>query len=83
MSELLPAIEIETAPNPVCAVIWMHGLGADGSDFAPVVPELRLPASPGKSGTPSTAGGSQTKFGIYQTRSAGTPNLCRAHSASG
>lgn len=47
MSELLPAIEIETAPNPGCAVIWMHGLGADGSDFAPVVPELRLPASPG------------------------------------
>ncbi|WP_042878218.1 alpha/beta hydrolase [Cupriavidus necator] len=47
MSELLPAIETETAPNPGCAVIWMHGLGADGSDFAPVVPELRLPASPG------------------------------------
>lgn len=47
MSELLPAIETETAPNPTCAVIWMHGLGADGSDFVPVVPELRLPASPG------------------------------------
>jgi phospholipase/carboxylesterase len=47
MSELLPAIEIETAPHPGCAVIWMHGLGADGSDFAPLVPELRLPASPG------------------------------------
>ncbi|GLC97541.1 carboxylesterase [Cupriavidus sp. TA19] len=47
MSELLPAIEIETAPDPRCAVIWMHGLGADGSDFAPVAPELRLPASPG------------------------------------
>lgn len=43
MSELLPAIEIETAPNPACAVIWMHGLGADGSDFVPVVPELDLP----------------------------------------
>ncbi|MFJ4292356.1 alpha/beta hydrolase [Cupriavidus sp. NPDC089707] len=47
MSELLPAIEIETAPDPRYAVIWMHGLGADGSDFAPVVPELRLPASTG------------------------------------
>ncbi|MCY1207386.1 Carboxylesterase 2 [compost metagenome] len=47
MSEPLPAIEIETAPDPRYAVIWMHGLGADGSDFAPVVPELRLPASPG------------------------------------
>ncbi len=36
-------IELETAPNPDAAVIWMHGLGADGSDFVPVVPELRLP----------------------------------------
>ncbi len=43
MSELLPAIEIETAPQPAYAVIWMHGLGADGSDFAPVIPELNLP----------------------------------------
>ncbi len=43
MSEPLPAIEIETAPNPVYSVIWMHGLGADGSDFVPVVPELGLP----------------------------------------
>lgn len=40
---LLPAIEIDTAPNPTHAVIWMHGLGADGSDFVPVVPELGLP----------------------------------------
>lgn len=44
-SALLPAIEIETAPNPVFSVIWMHGLGADGSDFVPVVPELGLPES--------------------------------------
>lgn len=36
-------IELETAPNPDAAVIWMHGLGADGSDFVPVVPELGLP----------------------------------------
>jgi len=45
MSELLPAIEIETAPNPAFSVIWMHGLGADGSDFVPVVPELGLPGT--------------------------------------
>jgi phospholipase/carboxylesterase len=38
-------IEIETAPNPVCAVIWMHGLGADGNDFVSLVPELGLPPS--------------------------------------
>ncbi len=40
--ELLPAIEIETAPNPDSSVIWLHGLGADGHDFEPVVPELGL-----------------------------------------
>jgi len=36
----LPAIEIETAPNPRHAVIWLHGLGADGHDFEPIVPQL-------------------------------------------
>lgn len=42
----LETLEIETAPNPTHAVIWMHGLGADGNDFAPIVPELGLGASP-------------------------------------
>jgi len=46
MSDLLEAIEIETAPNPAAAVIWLHGLGADGNDFAPIVPELRLAGAP-------------------------------------
>ena len=45
MADLLESIEIETAPNPDAAVIWMHGLGADGHDFEPIVPELRLPAT--------------------------------------
>ena len=45
MAELLDAIEIETAPAPRAAVIWMHGLGADGHDFEPIVPELELPDS--------------------------------------
>jgi phospholipase/carboxylesterase len=36
------AVEIETGPNPGAAVIWLHGLGADGHDFEPIVPELRL-----------------------------------------
>ncbi|WP_028584839.1 alpha/beta hydrolase [Desulfogranum mediterraneum] len=40
---LLPAIELETHPNPDAAVIWLHGLGADGNDFAPIIPELQLP----------------------------------------
>jgi len=38
----MEAIEIETGPNPAAAVIWLHGLGADGHDFEPIVPELRL-----------------------------------------
>ena len=42
---LLDCVEYETAPNPTHSVIWLHGLGADGNDFAPIVPELRLPAS--------------------------------------
>jgi phospholipase/carboxylesterase len=47
MSELLQNIEIETAPNPTAAVIWLHGLGADGNDFVPVVRELGLNGQPG------------------------------------
>lgn len=39
----LQYIEIETNPNPTAAVIWLHGLGASGHDFEPVVPELGLP----------------------------------------
>ena len=44
---LLPAIEQETRSNPDASVIWLHGLGADGHDFAPIVPELGLPAELG------------------------------------
>ncbi len=43
MTPLPEAIEIESAPSPDAAVLWLHGLGADGHDFEPVVPELRLP----------------------------------------
>lgn len=39
----LDAIEIETGPNPAGSVIWLHGLGADGHDFEPIVPELVRP----------------------------------------
>lgn len=45
--QLLPAIEKETQQNPTYSIIWLHGLGADGNDFAPIVPELRLPESLG------------------------------------
>ncbi|MGS2723273.1 alpha/beta hydrolase [Porticoccus sp. GXU_MW_L64] len=40
----LQYIQVETAPNPTAAVIWLHGLGANGHDFEPVVPELKLPS---------------------------------------
>src|SRR5260370_10575248 len=36
----LETIEIETSATPDAAIIWLHGLGADGNDFVPVVPEL-------------------------------------------
>ena len=41
--DLLATIELETRPDPDAAVIWMHGLGADGNDFVPIVGELELP----------------------------------------
>lgn len=41
---LLETIEIETGPEPTASIVWMHGLGADGSDFVPVVRELDLAA---------------------------------------
>jgi len=43
MTEPLQAIEIETRPKPSHSVIWLHGLGADGNDFVPIVQELSLP----------------------------------------
>ncbi len=42
----LPCIEIETAPNPRASVIWLHGLGADGNDFVPIIPQLNLSECP-------------------------------------
>ena len=40
---LLPCIEKEPALPANAAVIWLHGLGADGNDFVPIIPELKLP----------------------------------------
>lgn len=42
---LLPCVEIEPAEPATASVIWLHGLGANGHDFEPIVPELQLPAS--------------------------------------
>lgn len=44
MHSLPETVEVQTGVRPDAAVIWLHGLGADGHDFEPVVPALRLPA---------------------------------------
>jgi len=45
VSALLETLEIETAPSPRAAVIWMHGLGADGHDFAGIEREVTPPGA--------------------------------------
>ncbi len=45
-SPVLDTVEQETGPSPQWAVLWLHGLGADGHDFAPLVPELVRPGWP-------------------------------------
>lgn len=42
-SDQLPAIELETGAYPTHTILWMHGLGADGNDFVPIIQELELP----------------------------------------
>ena len=46
MTKFLETIEIETAKNPTASIIWMHGLGADGNDFVPIVGELGFKSGP-------------------------------------
>ncbi|HZW12363.1 MAG TPA: alpha/beta hydrolase [Noviherbaspirillum sp.] len=46
MNKVLETIEIESGPNPDVSVIWLHGLGADGNDFVPIVRELDLSGCP-------------------------------------
>lgn len=43
---LLQTVEHETGPSPTWSILWLHGLGADGHDFAPIVPELLRPGWP-------------------------------------
>lgn len=43
MSDLLPRIVLQTGDAPRHSILWLHGLGADGHDFAPMVDELALP----------------------------------------
>jgi phospholipase/carboxylesterase len=46
MEKPLETIELETGDNPAASIIWMHGLGADGNDFVPIVNELDLSGAP-------------------------------------
>lgn len=41
----LPCVEIEPNQPATHAIIWLHGLGADGNDFAPLVPHLTPPVA--------------------------------------
>lgn len=41
----LPTVEVNPAESPTAVVIWLHGLGADGHDFEPIIPLLQLPES--------------------------------------
>ena len=53
--DLLEALEIESAPSPTGAVIWLHGLGADGYDFVDIVPMLGLQGDPDPLRVPARA----------------------------
>jgi len=45
--DYLPAVEIKPKSPATAAVIWLHGLGADGHDFVSIIPELGLPSDHG------------------------------------
>lgn len=84
---LLECVEHSTDPNPTHCVIWLHGLGADGHDFAPIVPELRLPASmavrfvfPHATVQPVTINGGMAMRSWYDIL---TPNLVKREDESG
>ena len=44
-ADLLESLEIETATDPRASIVWLHGLGADGNDFAPLAGEIELPVA--------------------------------------
>ncbi|MFM7008471.1 MAG: alpha/beta hydrolase [Betaproteobacteria bacterium] len=84
---LLDCVEHETGPQPTHSVIWLHGLGADGHDFAPIVPELRLPASlavrfvfPHATIQPVTINGGMAMRSWYDIL---TPNLIKREDEAG
>jgi phospholipase/carboxylesterase len=84
---LLDCVEHETGPQPTHSVIWLHGLGADGHDFAPIVPELQLPATlavrfvfPHATIQPVTINGGMAMRSWYDIL---TPNLVKREDETG
>ncbi|MEI8402353.1 MAG: carboxylesterase [Alcaligenaceae bacterium] len=85
--QLLECVEHETGSTPTHSVIWLHGLGADGHDFAPIVPELRLPAAkavrfvfPHATVQPVTINGGMAMRSWYDIL---TPQLVKREDAAG
>ena len=56
-STLLPCVEIEPKSRATHAIVWLHGLGADGNDFVPIVPHLRLEEGFARGGGTASSGG--------------------------
>jgi phospholipase/carboxylesterase len=54
---LLPCVEIEPKSRATHSIVWLHGLGADGNDFVPIVPHLRLEEGSGGAGKAGPASG--------------------------
>ncbi|MBI5434344.1 MAG: carboxylesterase [Planctomycetes bacterium] len=84
---LLECVELEPKEPARCSVIWLHGLGADGYDFPPIVPELRLdPAIPVRfvfphaTKIPVTINGGAVMRAWYDIQE---PNLQRRHDWNG
>ena len=72
MTQLLPCVEVEASVRATASVIWLHGLGADGHDFEPLVPHLKLPYArfvfPNAPAIPITINGGFVMPGWYDIR---------------
>ena len=75
---MLETIELETGPNPSAAVIWMHGLGADGNDFVPIVNELDLSGAPALSAFAPASRSKRASAGDGETISTASPESSRS-----
>ena len=75
MAEVLPCVEIDPPGKPEGAVVWLHGLGADGHDFEPIVPLLGLPRArfvfPHAPSMPVTINGGMVMPAWYDIRAIG------------